>query len=388
MDNEDNDAIIFAKFDFSHPRVIAIAALFVCSALLSIIGSTTILVKILRDWARNGSTTPYDRFMIGLSCGDIMFSIIAALTPLLSTIASPASCHAFGVLVQLGTGSTWYNGLLSCYFLMTVLSQVRRKNFLKRCEPWMHLSVMYCPILAILSYSRGWWHPNDRGTTCEYDPIATIVGAIPVGLALLLMIVNYSVIYAVVRKTLQSSNESSENVGGSTPVRNQLFRESTTIMALYVGSFLVTWLPYFVLSFVSILGGDSENIFGLVFAILSALLLPLQGVFNAMIYLKPFYTRFRAAYPNKSKWFVLQQAVLNSKAPRMNHRRVANHHTYHSDFLITDITLGEDNAMNPNEALFYPGRLPSSSDSSSNDIAEGEDNGAIPDNVEESKEHE
>merc|ERR1712194_995890 len=193
----------------------------------------------------------------------------------------------------------------------------RRKNFLKRCEPWMHLSVMYVPI----------------------------VGSIPIGLALLLMIVNYSVIYAVVRKTLQSSNESSENVGGSSPVRNQLFRESTTIMALYVGSFLVTWLPLFVLFFVSISGVDKKRILTFVLEILMAMFWPLQGVFNAMIYLKPFYTRFRAAYPNKSKWFVLQQAVLNSKAPRMNHRRVANPHT-HSDFLITDITLGEDRVMN------------------------------------------
>jgi len=262
---------------------------------------------------------------------------------------------------------------------LTVLSQVRRKNLVERFAPWMHLSVISILIIAILSYLGGWSHMDDSGTICEIDPIHAIVGSIVIVLPFLSMIINYSVIYAVVRKTLQSPNESSENVGGPTPVRKQLFRESTNIMALYVGSYLVSWLPAIVGFVLPILGVHLGSFLTIVVWILISTFTPLQGFINAIIYLKPFYTRFRVANPNKSKWFVLRQAVVNSKAPRtqMSHRRIANHHTYHSDVLITDISLGEDEVMNPNEALFYPGQWHSSSDSSSNDIAEGEYNGAI-----------
>jgi len=358
----------------------AYTVLSICSPSLSTIGSTTILYKIIRDRLKDGSTTPYDRFMVGVSCGDIIASIYFAMSQFLWKNPSPASCKADGILVMLAGGSVWYNGLLSFYFLLTVLSQVRRKNLLERFEPWMHLSVISILIIAILSYLGGWVHMDDSGR-CEVDPIAAIVGSIIIGLSFLSMIVNYSVIYAVVRKTLRSPNKSSENVDGSIPVRNQLFRESTNIMALYVGCYLVAYLPFIVVIILPIFGVDLGPFLHIVFfQILHPMFSPLQGVFNAIIYLKPFYTRFRAAYPNKSKWFVLRQSVLNSKAPRKNHRRIANHHTYHSDFLITDITLGEDGVVNPNELLFYPGRL------SNNIIAEeGEDNGAILDNVEESK---
>jgi len=379
MDNETTAV----EFDFR-------SFLYICSASLSILGSTTILFKIIRDRLKSGSMTPYDRFMVGVSCGDILISIYYAMSPFIYWNPSPASCQATGVLAILVLGSVWYNGLLSCYFLLTVLSQVRRKNLVERFEPWMHLSVISLLIIAILAYLGGWHSLDDSGTYCEPGPIHVIVGGIILVLAFLSMIVNYSVIYAVVRKTLRSPNESSETVDGSIPVRKQLFRESTNIMALYVGCYLVTWLPVIVSYILPILGVDLGSFLVKVFGTLSPMFTPLQGLFNAIIYLKPFYTRFRAANPNKSKWFVLHQAVVNSKAPRKNHRRIANHHTYHSDVLITDITLGEDGVVNPNELLFYPGQLSSSSDSSSNNIIaeEGEDNGAISDNVEESKEQE
>ena len=95
-------------------------------------------------------------------------------------------------------------------------------------------------------------------------------------------------------------------------------------------------------------------LFGIIAMFLQAILTPLQGFFNAMIYLKPFYGRFRLANPNKSKWWALKEAIMNAKAPRVYHRRIANHVTHRSDILVTDVTLGEDRFVNPNELLFYP----------------------------------
>jgi hypothetical protein len=72
-------------------------------------------------------------------------------------------------------------------------------------------------------------------------------------------------------------------------------------------------------------------------------------------------------------YFVLHQALFNRKAPRIYRRRVANHVTYGSHVVVTDIILGNDNAVNPNQKKFSPD-IPwlSSSDPSSNDIAVSE----------------
>jgi len=149
-------------------------------------------------------------------------------------------------------------------------------------------------------------------------------------------------------------------------------------MFLYVACFFVTVSPVFALQILYVYFGYDASNSGKLYPIwiLDAMFKPLQGFFNFFIYIKPMYTRFRAANPNKSKWFVLHQAVINSKPPRMNHRRIANNITHRSDVLITDISLGEDRVMDPNQALFYPGQLPSSSRPTLNDITEGNPEGS------------
>lgn len=308
-----DESILAPVSDFSDPWSIVMTVLFNCSASLSLIGSFTILFKILRD---RGSTTPYDRIICGLSSGDIVASITYAMAIILWANASPACCRAYGVLFHLSCWSVWYNGLLSFYFLVTVLSQIRRKDFVRKWEPWMHLSGIFFPITAIISYRRRWWDVNDLGTACEFDPICFLVLGIPFTVSFLSMIVNYSIIYTVIRKSLRSSNEWSENVSHPTLVQKRLKQEATTMMMLYVGCFLVTWLPFFVVMIFGKYLGETFLYFVLV---LNAIFLPLQGFFNVFIYLKPAYTRFRAANPNQPMHFVLHQALFNPKIPQLNY---------------------------------------------------------------------
>lgn len=86
-------------------------------------------------------------------------------------------------------------------------------------------------------------------------------------------------------------------------------KEAAIIMFLYIGCFFGTTLPTFVVQILIASGytnNETDKLYPLL--VLNALLFPLKGFCNVFVYLKPAYTRFYAANPNKSMCFVLHQA--------------------------------------------------------------------------------
>jgi len=181
----------------------------------------------------------------------------------------------------------------------------------------MHLSGIYFPITAILGYRRQWYAELELGTYCWItDPkMKWIFAGLPTMFTYLSLIVNNIVIYAVLRKSLQSS----EHVDGPTLALKQLMREATTLMFLYVAFFFVTTIPNFALQILETYFGYTNDNMGKIYPLLllAAMVLPLQGFFNVFIYIKPTYTRFRAANPNKPVHFVLHQALFNPDVPQL-----------------------------------------------------------------------
>jgi hypothetical protein len=328
----------------SDQQEITLVVIQILSATLSLIGSCTIVLKILRCLLNNKHTSPYDRIILGLSGCDILGGITYAVGPFLlpnetsirvSAFGSRSTCAILGFLTQFPCMSAiWYNGLLSFYYLLTVRFQVRRTDFVKKYESWMHLSALFFPATAVTGYIFDWYDEQDLSMTCwaKYPIVGYIFGAIPMVITFLAVIINNIVIYTYVRKSLYcvepqsrmyttddtESQESSEDVVGLTPLQKRLKREAATQGFLYVASFLMTSTPIFV---TQILGGsfgygpdDQERLYPLL--ILNALLLPLQGFFNVFIYVRPTYTRFKAANPNKAAWPILKQALFDPNIPK------------------------------------------------------------------------
>lgn len=320
----------------------------ICSGSLSVLGSTTIILKILRDLSRNRSRsmTPYDRIMIGLSIFDILASFTWGVHTFLSpsdsstgvwAIGNQTSCEIAGFLSHISLLAWWYNCILSFYFMLTILSQVRRKNFVRKSELWLHLSGIFFPIAAIMGLRRGWYGEKDLGTACWIvDPaIEWIVAGLPSFVTLFAVLINSIVIYALVRKSLRSSQH------------ERLKREARTLMFLYVGFFFVTVAPTIAISVLDIHFGysndNAEKIYPL--SILQSIFMPLQGFFNVFIFFKPTYARFRAAHPDRPIYFILHQSMFNSQVPQLR------------DHLPVSMETGEQDTTNPNEALFnsnYP----------------------------------
>jgi len=338
----------------SYEEQLAFHIIHICSAFLSVTGSSMVIFKIMRDRAQNGSMTPYDRVILGLSNFDIVSSITWAIWPffrpseteLVWAIGNLATCQAYAFLVQLSFSAWWYNCILSYYFLLTVLSQVHQKNFVQKCEVWLHLSVLFFPVTAITGLIRGWYGE----TSCFYtDPnITVVVVLIPIAFTYLSLIINYSVIYAVVRRSLRPSEHGAHGAS-LTSKQKRLKREAATLMILYVTCFFVTASPSIVKELLYAYFGytpDNAGTLHTLVKIFEAIFLPLQGFFNFFIYIKPKYTRFRAANPEKQMYFVLKQALLNPIVPRL---AISSDHPAFNT--VSSVVLEED-FTNLNQALF------------------------------------
>lgn len=308
--------------ELSKEQLIALSVLQISSAFLSVIGSSTIVITLLRDLAQNRSRymMPYDRIMLSLSTCDILASITFAINQFLLpsesgaiwAFGTPETCRQAGFLTQLFPfWAIWYNCILSYYFLLRILAQRKQQKFNPKYEFWMHITGLYFPITAILGYFRGWYSVAKVGSSCWIsDPLLKwIVAGIPTLFTYFSLIANNIVIYVVLRRSLRSSE----------PEQKRLLNEATTLMFLYVGCFFVTISPGFVLEILEAYFGygnhNANKIYYLY--VLNAMLKPLQGFFNVFIYRKPAYTRFRASHPDKPVYFVLHQALFNPKIPKL-----------------------------------------------------------------------
>jgi len=304
--------------ELSDGQEIVLSVLQVVSASLSLIGSSTIVYKIVRKLERCKTTAPYDRIMLGLSGCDILASITYAAAPFLlpkSTsqrvwaMGTDWTCSRLGFLTQLAClWAVWYNALLSFYFLLTVRFQVKPDVFRRRYEPWMHLSgAIFFPVTAIVGLAGDWYSEEKLTMMCWIGEVpgghgflvAALFGGIPTAITLLSLIINNIVIYAFVRKSLllpsqaatattttteandpetttkttetknrESSeidveeNTESQSNDRSQSLEERLTREIAIQGLLYVTSFILTITPGFILSFLEGVGFTEAQIKG------------------------------------------------------------------------------------------------------------------------------
>jgi len=353
--------------DLSDNQEIALSVLQIVSAMLSLIGSSVIVYKIVRKFKKE-RTTPYERIILGLSSFDILASITYALSPFLLpsetsqrvwAIGTKSTCSLLGFMSQFACfWAVWYNVLLSFYYLLTVRFQVKPKVFATKYELWMHLSgAIFFPITAFLGLWGDWYSeealtmmcwigdvPNNcraDGVPCYTQLVAYIFGMIPTAIALISLIINNIVIYLFLRRTLRtkptipvvnSETSTEENIENGNSKQEQakdcreeetlngkLIREVATQGMLYVAAWLLTIFPALLLSIldaaVDIDESDQSRLFPLL--VLNSLLLPLQGFSNVFIYVRPSYRRFRSKNPEKPAWFVLKQALFDPNIPRL-----------------------------------------------------------------------
>ena len=327
------------------------------SSVLSLIGSSVIVFKIIRGLHREQSSSPYDRIILGLSSCDVISSLTYAVGPFLLpsdtsdrvwAFGNDTTCTWLGFLTQLACfWAIWYNCILSFYYLLTVRFQVKRTEFTRKYELWMHLSgAIFFPITSVIGlvgdfYSEEryamicWIGEVPKGCyetgNCWGELVAYIYGAPSTLITLLSLIINNTIIYIFVRKNLGSSppstgedcetgSQTTETSSQRLTVQERLRKEAAIQGFLYVSTFMLTFLPAFA---IQVLEGmtkfGDENLAQMYpLLVMNSILLPLQGFFNVFIYVRPSYKRFRAAQPDKPLPFILKKALFDPNIPRIS----------------------------------------------------------------------
>ena len=320
----------------------------VFSAALSIWGSANIIWMVIKS----DKKTTYRRILLGLSCSDLISSLVipwqAFLFPKdtsqrIWAIGTDATCTAIGFFQQFSFANVWYYAMLSFYFLMVVRMGVQERVMAKKYEKWMHLlSIGYPLITAFVGAVLGVYHETEIGHGCYVNDypdgcgsdqgearclsiyIAYVFGGIPIFLALVSIIINNVIIYKHVRTTIRQSQAyvrssltaaSTVSFGPSSRKERQDPQDrriqAVAVQAmLYVVCFLVTYSSSVCLKILesqSYDAVDEDRLFPLL--VLQAIFLPLSGFFNCLIYVRPSYLRAREEFPEESRLWHFRRAL-------------------------------------------------------------------------------
>lgn len=334
---------------------IFLSLLTIFSSILSIIGSSLIIFRILKWEERLGS---YHRIIFGLSCADLIGSIMHIMEPFLVPADSPearvwakgtkATCSFLGFLSQLSISVIAYNSFLSCYYLVTIRFGVKKDTFAKLYEGWMHGTIISFFVLTAclgllfgyseLNYGIGCWISCTEtvgSQTCQNTTyVEWAFGALPILLVFISLPIAHLSIYCYVRKQLDRRRLSGSNqlpTSGTDPDSPALdtstqtdetalhadrIKEVAKQSFLYVASFFLCYTAlYVVRTLESMRIATESELYPLL--IFSSFLPPLQGFFNVLVYIRPNFQRARAMYQSESTIWLLKQCLFDHDVPRM-----------------------------------------------------------------------
>ena len=303
---------------------IAYTLLLPTSATMSFIASSTILYKILSSPTKLKS--PYTRLLTGLSGYDmlsslsLMFSSTAAprTSSAWGAVGTDETCSMQGFVMLVGQiGAPFYNLGLCIYYLCIIKYSMPDERFSLKIEPYIHIFTgVFALFVAIFSLSTGsinvgsinrveyscYLSPHPITCTVEDDvecirgSLAPLLQVVLVFIPLTITMIGIFVVLAVISAAIRfQENRMAQYIfrlrDGQTS-RRQLNSRNRKVMlqALsYATAIAICHSPALIFFFVGspvMTNNESPSIPAIVM-ILQAILTPLQGFFNVMIYIRP-----------------------------------------------------------------------------------------------------
>lgn len=313
------------------------------SSFVSVLGSTTIIYRFLK--CRNCWNKTYERLVLGLSVSDVVFSATLSFAPILVYPASEPSalCTFEAFFKHFGFAGPYYNAALSYYYLLVIVFRVNDKTIARYYEPMLHLFAIPLALVACVAcLLLEVYNPSPASETCWILPypsdcvvddddnnnavvpacirgepqvalVLRLVGMyVPLLIVLASLIVNNVWIFMYVRgverqvqrhtTTTIATRTASSSTHHASQVAGQSF--------CFVFAFFLSFLPSALLEIVDWLD-DSENI-GRYYALqlVRAVLYPMQGLFNVLVYIRPRYLRWRRwSAAGESRWTCFYHAL-------------------------------------------------------------------------------
>lgn len=319
----------------------------VLPAILSLTGSGTIIYIILYDRARKLRHV-YHRILLVMSTLDVINSTTLALSSLLvprdagiwGAQGNIFTCNLGGLLLQIGLGVPMYTACLSLHFVAVI-------TFGKDCkktEPLMHfVSVVFPVISAIFAWSQqsfnpvsgsiGWCYITDNPPNCSYaDGIECNRGQ---NWWTIFMIASAGPLFMAFGVVLACMIWISVAVGRQ-EIRANKFRYAKSVNKtretyiqgmIFVFGFLISYLPTGIMHFANIPTTPEYAYLHFPVSIVVKLMLPSQGIWNSMAFLRPRYKTLRRRYDDSSFFEVMKAVIFKDYKPSQR-----NSHSFELSF--------------------------------------------------------
>ena len=288
------------------------------SAPLSIVGSCTILYIILKDRKRKLQRV-YHRLLLVYSLVDVLCSLNFALSAIVVPSGTPGvwgahgtvtTCQASGFVMQFSWALGVYATFICLYYVLVLRYNVRERTLARTVEPVVHTFALVTPlILGILMLNQGIYNPTNAiigwcfinvypmdclrrdEIACERGEdyyIWLLLNNTPFFLFFIVVAASSILTYTKVR-----SLEERGSRWAFTRSRQSRHRVQETKMQafLYIAAFALTYVFF---GIGTLLGPspptrEHRNFYFPVVALIKVFL-PLQGLWNCLIYIRPRYT--------------------------------------------------------------------------------------------------
>jgi len=296
----------------------ALTVLSIVSSLLSVAGSSIIVAAATRRHKRG----VYERLLSAMSACDIFASVDFAIQTFLTprgkwalSLGNEMSCVAAGTFFQFGTLSSMiYYNMLAIFYLLTIRFNMDAKVIERRIEPWMHfISIGWPAVTAIFGIIVKAYGPLVLYQGCwMHGPDATMITWVTVGPWLLssysfipiLFVIIYRNVWHAYRGSLFRQQSQSEQ--GRISIHESQQAKRLKLLGcqacLYVIAYFSTYSFVFAGQVIEAYAENPQDLLKRLYPLLvfQALMTPLAGFFNCLIFIRPRYLQMRDRYKNDS----------------------------------------------------------------------------------------
>ena len=267
-----------------------------CSSSLSIIGSTIMMIDIIKSG--NIKKQCRMRILTGVSFFDIISSISLFMGPWpteedyrgLDAYGNYYTCQAQGFFTSFLCGSALYNLCLAIVYYL-IVKHGKTENWLRsNVEPWMHIGCICYNIglaVAMLPFGFDAYNNSDTFGCAPSDKVHIVVG-IFMYYAILLVIGLITILMILLYRSVKQNERKVQRYSTSASMRN-LCKQSRSIAYqcfAFSGSFYVVYIPFIAHFFIES-SSNHDDYDQYVLTIFIHLLLPLQGFLNTLVYFRP-----------------------------------------------------------------------------------------------------
>ena len=327
---------------YTIPQQITLVTISLLSGSVSLLASLTIIFIIWRDRQKKLKVV-YHRILFAMSIVDAVASSNFAWSFLAvprgmfwGAQGNTASCEASGFLHTLFVSQGLYSCGLAVYYLM-IVRYGKSQEFVSRfIEPYVHTLSLCIPmgvtLWALLSevmnpllFLGGWCfmapYPHwcskdgtDTGTVaCSRGSMAKVISNVMLIVVMVPPIIG--IVSAMIMIMCHVRGRLAAVVRYRTrPRLNDTARQTVFQSLLYIGASLIPFILLTVHEVLTYVKND-QQITRFVVSLLVKLIVPLQGLFNLIIYVRPRYIALRQRRGDSLSFFKIMKYIVVGEAP-------------------------------------------------------------------------